>query len=253
MENEKKESGPDALDRDKKKDEEKELEKASLDAAIGALEVLLKSSPAGRREELLTKALRGPLTDEENAELRKSLGGEEGDAGQDAVAALQSEELTKSLSLDVTGFLREIHGGVTDAVGALASRLEKGFKQQDELGFVLAKSHLDVCRILQAQGELIKSLESRLAQWGAQPAAAPRAVARPSGVVNRPFAGNQPAEDTLSKSQILDSLLELQKAKPGGQADCGEDIGFALAKYEATSKISPALYAELENFRRKSA
>lgn len=260
MDNEK-DKGPEAFKPGDEKEKEKkgeELEKSVIDGAISALEDLLKASPAGRREELLTKALRGPLSDEENQELRKSLGGApESDLSAEVTGAMQSDELAKSLSLDVTGFLKEVHGGVSDALDAVAARLEKGFKQQDELGFVLAKSHLDVCRILQAQGALIKSLQTQLASWGAQPVTAPRALPRTQGfggAVPRPFgADGDSGEGQLSKAQILDGLMDLQKACKHGVAACGEDVSFALAKYESTNKISPALYQELESFRRKSA
>lgn len=232
--------------------EDKVLEKSQVSGAIASLENLLKASPAGRREELLQKALAGPLTDEENLELRKSLGGgEDASLAADVSASLVSDELHKSLSLDVTGFLKEVHGGMTDALTAVAERLEKGFRQQDELGFALAKSHLDVCRVLQAQGELIKSLQGQIAAWGAQPVSAPRAVRGVAPATRHfgPPAGSDGGEERLSKAEILDGLLDLQKS---ASPDRANDIGFALVKYESTNHIAPSLYNELVERRRKS-
>ncbi len=267
--------GDDKDDKKKDKDKDKDMDKGQDAAAKSETEVdlteeqLVKSlenldaiaeeAPAARKDVLLVKAQSEELSDDEKIELFKALGGEV--AGEDEPGLV--EEVNKSLdpdenpdlagTLDVTGYLAQLHKGFQDSVAFLADSLEKSETAQNEKFLVLCKGLSDVGKIALYQGKVIKSLQGKIDTLGGQPARAPKARLGPGDALNKSFAGSGDGGEDISKADIqntLDAMHEasLQKGNKGFSA-CGEDINMAITKFENGSQISPALWQEMMQFR----
>lgn len=241
----------DEMKRDKM---DKSIDSDTLGATIGLLQETLSKSQAGRTQELMQKGATVGLTSDESEELRKSLAGEQEESLSNDIEKSMNgdEDLNKSMQLDVSGFLTGIQGSVTDALSAVANRLEKGFKDAEDTSFVLAKALLDVCKVQQAQAELIKSVKEDLANYGRQPAHAPRA-ARSSGqaeALSKGFGpnGDEKPQMQLTKSDILETLHEMSLHK--SYANQSRQLGDAIAQYESVNEISPALLDRVVDFRK---
>ncbi len=234
---------------------DKSINPEALDATIGLLENTLSKSTAGRTQELMQKGATQGLTAEESEELRKSLAGDLGEpSAVDQVTNAMSgdEDLNKSMQLDVSGFLSGIQDSITKALEGVAARMEKGFKDTEDNSFVLAKALLDVCKVQRAQAQLVKSLQDELASFGRQPASPPRAAQTPrqAEALAKGFGpgGAQPPVQ-LSKNDILQTLSDMSLSKAYGEA--AQDLGLAIARYESTNEISPALLQRVIAFRQQ--
>lgn len=230
-----------------KKSEEPEGEETTtedeLTKALTLLEEAGKSTD-DEKQSLLSKAMDGSISQEENDRLTTLL------SGRNAEPTL-SEEVTKSLqpeaderlqkSLDVSEYLDAQHKAITESISSLADHIEKSDGRQHNFNVVLAKG-------VRAIGELVKSVEGRLANVEAQPVGGPKAVRAPAQApLAKSFAGTEGGE-RLSKSQVLDVLEDMNKSL-NGTARCGEDLVNAIAKYESTNSISRPLADELMQFK----
>lgn len=243
-------------------DEGEEMEMKSdltpdeLRKSLSRLEELASAqTPASRKEALLAKALNSDLETEEREELLSLMGGRPNPnslPAQVAKAMDPTENDTLQKSIDVSDFLSEMHGATARALDTLAEAIEKSSNGQHEFNVVLAKSVLDMSRVLAQQTEMTKAMSSRLGVIESQPARAPKSkgLAAP---IEKSFAG-EPAGGQLSKRQVLDTLehmlIKSDANGYGGNAVCGENLLNAIAKYEATDQISKSLYAEMVGFMR---
>lgn len=223
-----------------------------LEKALNLLGTVAQSTD-DEKKELLSKAMDGTISQEENDRLTSLLSGR-------AEASTIKDEVVKSLkpesddrlqkSLDVSEYLDAQHDGLVKSLEKVADALEKSDTRQHNFNVILAKS-------MRALGTLAKSLDDRMAAIEAQPASAPKAMRSPAqgeGLA-KSFAGTggQGVEEKLSKSEILDTLesmnLQSMEKGRGGAANCGEDLTKAITKMESQSSISPALMAEVKQFR----
>lgn len=215
---------------------------------------ILKETAASKDDEkqtLLSKAVDGSITPEENDRLADLLAGKK-------VEETLEDEVQKSLSkesddrlekaLDVSEYLEGLHKGLVEALGNVAQHLEKSDARSHNFNVALAKG---VC----ALADLTKSLDSRLGVIEEQPAAGPKAIqSTKQAVIEKSFAGQKEGEgERLNKSQVLDVLEEmhLESMEKGrqGSAKCGEDLRDAIVKYESTNRLSRPLHDELQAYR----
>ena len=248
--------GPEDEDEGDEEEEMKsDLTPDELRKSLSKLEALANDeTPGSRKEALLAKAMRSELGEDERSELFALMGGGTDPnslSGQVSKAMDPSENDVLQKSIDVSDFLSEMHGATTRALDVLAQGLEKSQNRQHEFNVVLAKSVLDMARVLAQQSEVTKAMSDRLGVMESQPARAPKSkgLAAP---IEKSFAG-QPANQ-LGKGQILDTLermlIKSDEDGRGGSAACGEDLLKAIAKYEATDQISKSLWAEVCEFQR---
>lgn len=229
-----------------------EVSENDLTKALDLLEGASQTSD-DEKQGLLSKAMDGSITPEENDRLAELLSGV-------SAATPVVDEVTKSLrpenderlqkSLDVSEYLGGLHGGLTTALEKVAEHLEKSDNRQHNFNVVLAKS-------MRAIGEVVQAVDSRLGVIEEQPVGGPKAIQSPAQIphLQKSFKGQggQGTEDKLSKSVVLDTLeaMNIDSLEKGrdGQAHCGEDLTKAIAKYEATTHMSRPLYNELKQFR----
>jgi hypothetical protein len=233
---------------------DKSIDTEALGATIGLLENTLSKSQAGRTQELMQKGATLGLTSDESEELRKSLAGdlEDGVSNEIAKSMDADEDLNKSVQMDVSGFLGGLQSNITDALQTIGSKLEKGFKENEDTNFVLAKALLDVCKVTQAQAELVKSLETKVESFGRIPAGAPRAARNPAHAeaLRKGFGdgGEEGGGLSLNKQDILETINDMSMHK--SYAEVRQDLGVALAQYESTNEISPALLKKVVDFKK---
>jgi hypothetical protein len=203
-----------------------------LDALTAAAEA---SNPAARSKALFEKANAGTATPEEREELLKSLGGS-GTLAAAATAPLQTEALVKSV--DVSPYIKEQHAGVVDALTVLADRIEKGEGSEHQFRCALATSVVQM-------GEMVKSLSDQVAALSGQPAGPVLSKGLgPAAPVERPIAGQPPAANKLSKSEVLDVMQTISQEN-GGFSKGGENMSTAIAKYEIATELSKGLAQEV--------
>jgi hypothetical protein len=240
-----------------KKDENKRAEvgasEVDLQKALNFLEGAAQSTD-DEKQALLSKAMDGSITPEENDRLAALLAGRNN-------APTMRDQVTKSMrpesderlqkSLDVSEYLDGLHSGMVEALGMVADHIEKSDGRQHNFNVVLAKG-------VRAIGEMVKSVESRLANIENQPAGAPKAIQSPAQIphLKKSFSGNASAEGRLSKSEILDTLeaMNIESLEKGrnGMARCGEDLSKAIAKYETQMRVTKPLYDEMVAFRQRA-
>lgn len=225
-----------------------------LQKAMDLLEDTAQSTE-DERETLLQKALDDEITDEENERLRALLAGDDGEENpslaKSATAALQPENNEKlKKSLDVSTYLDGMYEGTMSALAELAETIEKSDTRQHNFNVVLARG-------VRALGILAKSLDERMEAIETQPVGnfrARRSTSQPKAL-EKSFAGKEPEGETLSKSQVLDTLEEMhvESIEKGnnGHALCGEDLNKAITKYESTRRLSRPLFEELKSWRSK--
>ena len=245
----------------KKSESEVGLTEEALVKSLEKLDAIAEEAPAARKDVLLSKAQNEELSDDEKVELFKALGGEV--VGEENVGL--AEEISKSIdpdyneelagTLDVTGYMAQLHKSIQDSVVFLADSLEKSEHAQNEKFLVLCKGLSDVGKISLYQGRIIKSLQEKIDNLGGQPARAPKARLGPGNALSKSFvgAGGGDSGEELSKADIqntLDAMHEasLEKGNKGFSAG-GEDINMAITKFENGSQISPALWQEMMQFR----
>jgi hypothetical protein len=176
------------------------------------------ASILGESIDELEKSLNPATTEEDELdELIKSLEGEDEDAGEDQTGGPDEDEqpdeedmeksitddvdLMKSLSdesiqtIDVSDFLGDLVKSLDNALG--------GVRADQEL---LGKGIATIARAMQAQNDLIKSLQEQVEEMGATPRGR-RSVTKPNEVQTAPRQGGEQApSDELQKSQVMTLL-----------------------------------------------
>jgi hypothetical protein len=219
-------------------DFQKSLDRLEAEAASGSQE--------SRKGELLAKAQGGAELDPaEREELYAILGG--GDPATKSFGAEVTEGLNTNETLqkayDVSDFLAEHNLELTKSLDALSSRIEADGSRQHEFNLILAKAMVDT-------GKLIKAMSERLGVIAAQPARQPKSAgAQP--LQKSMMGGTQPAAgEELTKGQIANALDDLMEksvnAGNQGISDKGMDIAVETAKFEMTNKLSPQMFAEVQ-------
>jgi hypothetical protein len=236
---------------EEEEDEEKsraaELTEDDLEKSLARLESEVTSGDRlARKDQLLAKAQQADLSKAETDELYRLLGGEAQSSERlaDQITKGHQENDTMVKALDVSDYLQEQHTELTKSLEMLADHIEKADNRQHEFNLVLAKAVSDT-------GRLAKGMAKRLGVLEQQPARAPKAAgvqgARP---IEKGFAGEQPAGETLNKSQIEGALSEmLQKSVEegrGGATPDGIDLGVAASKFEQFGQIDPGLYQRVQ-------
>jgi hypothetical protein len=244
----------------------KALSEYDLIKGIQALKDAAEKSGSSRKNELLAKAQRNSLTDEERQELIKSIDGSS--LSRDVMEGLESDSINKSI--DVSEFLRDTTDGVRSGMQKLADSIEKSANDAHTYRVHLAHTLLSLGDIIKSQresldeqNELIKSqneyLESLTSRLGQVPARAPKSAGIPSAQpMHKSFAGSPaPAReaatldgDVLSKSQILDVMEEMNKSSISGYSPSGVPIMAAVADYELSNALDPRMLRDIAEFRK---
>lgn len=248
----------DKMKMDKMKMDKAEVVEADLLKSLEKIEAITKSeTPEARKQDLLQKSLDGNASEEEQVELASLLKGEPlVDAEEDFSKSLEAEEegaLAKAI--DVSDALGELVGKLEKALGTVGEELRKSSSHQGEVNLVLAKGLLDTSRLALTTNGLVKSLQSTLEDVLRQPAGGRRSVAGHGQVIQKSHAGTAPADEQITKGQILDLLdAMIEERVVKGEAlvaPCGEDLTKATAKVETSGGISPALMQDIADFRRQ--
>ncbi len=236
----------------------KKLTEEDLAKGLNALTAVAShNNVAARRTELLSKANSGEATDEERDELIKSLSGN--DLGQRAAAGLQTNEIKKSL--DVSDYLKDLTSGIAQGLEVLGDQLSKSQEGEGNFRIALATTLVGINDVLQAQGEILKSLTAQAAQTATLPARGPKSLGVagvPAKAIQKSFGGAQgagashakPSVD-LSDDQIFDAMEGLQKS--GVFHVNGEDLTKAVSKYESLHQISQPVMEAVQAFVAKNA
>jgi hypothetical protein len=223
-----------------------DLTEDDLEKSLSKLEEYVeKGDVPTRKQVLLEKAQKEELTKSEQAEIFQILGG-----GEVAPSETLVDEVSKAMeptedlqkALDVSDFLSETHEEAKNINKLLADRIEKSGNRQNEFNLILAKS---VALI----GKLAKSMDTRLADIEMQPVRKPKSQARP---LNKSFANTTPASETLSKSDILNTMTDMvEKSCNAGQQGMVNNIDMvkAAAKYEQLNQINPAVLEMVKQAR----
>lgn len=229
---------------DEMEDEEKacgtkksvEITEDDLMKSVHQLEDFAKSDdPISRKNELLEKAQTDDLTASEKDELFKALGGpvveDEEEEEEESVTKGLTENEDMQKSLDVSEFLSEQHTELVKALGGLEDKINSSDSRQHEFNILLAKSMARV-------GKLVKSLSGRMEVIEEQPVGKPRSTAKP---LQKAFGGQEQAP-TLTKSQVMDQLVNLAM---NGSAPPDVSMEHVIAKFESSNildkRVKPLL------------
>lgn len=244
---------------DAQKKEGKEMSKSAealtgddLQKSLDKLEELSKSEDGpSRKEELLAKAGEEELTKSENEELYNLLGGGEvnADSAADDIAKSLTDNEPLQKSLDVSSYLQENHDALVKSLSAVGESIEKSDHRRHEFQLTQARAVLDI-------GRLVKSMSETLSAMVQQPVAGPKSAGVGAQALSKSFGGEPPAEERLSKSDVLnalDGLMEesLTKSDVGRLAN-GEDISVATAKFESSQQISPYALKQVQRWRKEN-
>lgn len=231
----------------------KSLTASDLEASLDRLEAFAKSGDLpSRKETLLAKANEGELSKSERDELFNLLGGgavpeQTADEPAENIVKSMSENETLQKALDVSDYLQEHQTELIKSLRRVGDEIQKSDHRRHEFNLILAKAITDI-------GGMVKSLNEAVSTMAGQPAHAPKSLGittKPGQVLQKSFAGQPTAGETLTKSQVLDALdglMEESMAKGmSGATEFGEDIAMAVAKYEQTHMISKPMLAAVKD------
>lgn len=231
------------------------LTEEALVKSLQTLESVVAASPEGRKNALLSKALNGPLTNEETTELTQILSGKlsKGLGATVGETLTVGDDLQKSF--DATPFIDHLNADLTKAMALIAESVEKSDTARQNEVVVLAKGLLDLGKLLQANNALVKSLAAGQQQVAEvlgvirrQPVAAPRSGNVTSQVGT---AVASPAATTLTKSDVSEILHQMLVTSPDGLVK-GFDVAVEAAQYEQFNQFSsPQFEAEVIAFAKK--
>ncbi len=226
-----------------------------LEKSLAQLEGMATEGDApSRKEALLEKAKSGDLEKSERDELFQLLGGKAADepeqtqTGDELVKGFADNEPLQK-ALDVSDFLKEQHDELVKSLHAVGDAIESSDNRRHEFNLVMANAVCDI-------GHLVKSMAEQFEGFMQAPVRGPKSKGATGGaaprVLNKSFGDEPPAEETLSKGEILAAMQGMhQKSMTegrGGRAACGEDLLMATAKYEQTNRVSPKLYGEVSSY-----
>lgn len=231
-----------------------------LQKSLDHLEELAQTTDTpSRKDALLSKASEGTLAKSEREELFDILGGapepaaEDGDnAGDNIVKSMETNEELAG-ALDVSDYLREQHTELVKSLHAVGEEITKSDNRRMEFDLVMAKAVHDI-------GTMVKSISESMDGFLEQPARAPKSRGvQGAAHLEKSFAGQAPAGESLSKAMVLDAMDGLMEksmtAGHGGKLGegSGEDIALAVAKYEQTSLISKPMLAAVKGWHMEHA
>ena len=238
---------------DEEEDEAEETEKSltprDLEKSMALLESFVsRNKPSTRKDALLKKAQTSTLSKSEQAELFDILGGKAAKAPSLAKSVTRGLDSNSEIqkALDVSGYLTELTNEVKKSLNQVASFVEESARRQQEFNILLA-------RTVTGEGTLLKSLVERTGALDARPAYAPKSQVARNAVLRKGFGGGSPAEESLTKSDVLDAFDAIHNevlAKSGSAVLDGEDISIAISKYESFNQISPKMLNAVRNHTR---
>lgn len=237
---------------------EDQMEKALADLQNAA------RGPEDEKQELLSKALAGDISDEENGRLASLLSGEavsekpaEEDLAKSVTAELQPEQNEAiNKSIEVSAFLKAQNEGVVSGLEKIAARLEKSDTADNEYRMLLSKAIVELGKAVReldnkqdARDEVIKSLKEEVAKYGETVPSGPKAIVG-DGSMEKSFAGVSPVEG-LSKSEVVTRLSAMSvEALEKGEQALGDKLFLASTIAESGAPIDPALMREVEAYKR---
>lgn len=219
-----------------------DLTEDDLKKSLDKLENLTKGEGVPRKQALLEKAQTGELSKSEREELFELLGQGEAPAAPKVGDGLLTND-TIQKSLDVSDFLQESTSELVKALNALDGRINESDERQHEFNLILAKALAETGRMVAAMSERLGVVES-------QPARPPKSAGL--APLEKSFAGQTPASETISKAEILDAMSDMI-VKAGGYLPDGTDLVVAASKYEQFSQISPNVLNAVQGFIKESA
>ena len=232
------------------------LSEDDLIKSLDKITELTKSeTPDAQKRTLLEKALNTGLNETENSQLQTLLSGgslEPGLGDEIAKALNPQEESALAKSIDVSDALGEIHGGIVTALQTLGETIEKGGNRQGEVNLVLAKGLLDIGKLAQQTNALMKSLDEKYEAMSRQPIGGRRTIVRPGDVVAKSHAGQPPAEESISKGEVIGLMSEmLQKSMEDGDKGRATELNKSITKIELLGDIDPQTMAQVADYRRQ--
>ena len=223
-----------------------DVDQSDLEKSIAKLEEYAEEGdPVSRKDALLAKAQQGELDEDEREELYKALGGdyETPSSDDEPLSKGIQENETLQKALDVSDYLSEQHTELCKSLDAVGEVINASDKRQHEYNLVLAKAVADT-------GNLVKSIAEKLDIIGQQPARGPKSAGlRGSQPLAKSFAG-QPSGDEMSRDQVLNGLDALMEKSmrdgSNGMTSDGEDILKSISKYEQTHNISRSMLQQVK-------
>ena len=236
---------------------EDQMEKALADLQEAA------RGPEDEKQDLLSKALAGDISDEENTRLASLLSGEApSEEAEESLAKSVTEDLDPekseeiSKAIEVGPFLKAQHEGVVGGLAKVAEAIEKSQNSDNEFRMLLAKSIVALgdeikkqTAKLEAQDEVIKSLGEEVSKYGETVPGGPRAVVS-EGSLEKSFAGTA-GGDTLSKSELAGRLSQMATdAYEKGEEAHANSLFLAASTVEAGGNCPEALMQEVTEYKR---
>ena len=236
---------------DEEEEEEKSCKKSEelsaddLEKSLEKLAEFVESNDSGERKNaLLKKALDTGISDEENEELMSLMKGEKtGETFEEEMSKSMQPTDSMSKAFDASDYLADNHEEFVNVVTKLTGKIESMNKSGHDFNILLAKG---VAHQGQAVVEMKKSLDSfmgmieeRLSSLEGKPARAPKSIS--SVPMAKSFAGENPNQKTLSKSEISHCLSSMiQKSCEVGQQGLvdGHNLIVEAAKFESEGKLS---------------
>jgi hypothetical protein len=226
------------------------LSKSEMQEFYGLLgEVSVEVSPGETGETI------DPLIKGEDQQLDQEVAGEgDLDSGNlsenDTFQQSWAEDDVLQKGYEVSSFLERQNQVTAAALDALNDRFEKSMdKQQTQtraFNVQLAKSLQSFAKINQRQGDLIKSLTTRLEQVESTPL--PRKGISSAQALNKSMPGEVGAnEGQLNRDQILDTLENMARA--GDKSKSGHSLMHATAMFESSGHLHKSLYQDIIQFK----
>lgn len=214
------------------------LEKLSKGLPLSAKEAAVYSSIAkgdfkfGKEEEDDKKAEKAlPNMKDEDKEDTKDVSKSLADHAAETPDVQKGLELSPFLQSWVNTQAQALSSTESRIVSNLAKSINEANAKQESFNFELAKS-------LQALGEALALQAQRIEQVESTPARGPKSNVVP---INKSFGPGGNGEETLSKSQVLDTMVEMVKANKIRREE--------VIKFETSSTLSPQLEQQVRAFR----
>lgn len=248
-ESEEMEEGEDMED-NVEKSEATEVSVETLDEVLGQLEDIAKSvNPLSEKEELLSKAQAGTISEEENAKLVSILSGSAPSMAGDVLSGLESDEIQKSI--EVSDYLEAHNEGVKFGLSYLAEQIEKSQTNAGEFNHLLAKS---IVAFATDVSEKIEALSATLEAWGEKEAVA---IKKPitAKAIEKSLANEAPASEGMHYREALGVLTDMFEESINksmhGRTENGTDLQQAIAYVNRTKQVPAQLSNEIKTFRAK--
>ena len=258
---EKKDEGEDTGEEEEENSEEekemgnddKKVTGEDLQKSLDKLEEVATHDDApSRKEVLLGKANEGELKKSERDELFEILGGapvshDDSDLTDEITKSLtDNDDLNNALNVDVSGYLREMNDSLVKSLETVGTAINQSENRQNEKFLVMAKAVHDI-------GSMVKSLADVQEEFLEKPAHKPKSLGlQGAEPMHKSFGGADPAGENLSKSMMLNTMVDMTEKSLDGEGDgkvAGEDMAYATAKFESDGLISPKMIDAVKQYR----